>query len=367
MRAARFHAAGDVRVEDVPEPGGPGPGEVLLRIATAGICGSDGLEYRMGPVLVQPPNRPHPVTGHQGPLTLGHEFAGEVVAAGAGVEQLQPGMLVACGAGISCGRCGPCRAGRTQLCINYATIGFHRDGGLAEYCLSPADICFDAGAYGLEPDAAALAQPMAIAVHAARRGRVAEGDTVVVIGAGGIGCFLAYTAARWGARVVVSDLDHERLTIAQSLGAQRTVVADEERLEDVLSEAGTVPHVVFEVSGAASALEQAVALAPRGGRVVAVGVQKTAPPVDLRRVTLDELELIGTVAHVAGADVPEALRLLSLREEGWGDTAPEVLPLDLLVDEGLRPMVEGRTTRVKTLIDPRARERRPSRTAKAAV
>jgi threonine dehydrogenase-like Zn-dependent dehydrogenase len=348
MRAARFHGAGDIRIDEVDRPGDPGPGEVLLRIASVGICGSDALEYRAGPVLVNPLDAPHPVTGHVGPVTLGHELAGEVVAVGAGVDHLAQGMLVACGAGISCGACKPCRAGRTQLCTSYATIGFHRDGGLAHYCLAPADICFDVGTYGLTADAAALAQPMAIAVHAGRRGRIAEGETVLVIGVGGIGCFLVYAAAQWGARVFASDLDPERLGIAATLGAEPTIAAE------------MAPDVVFEVSGAPAALEQAIAIAPRGGRVVAVGVQKAPPTVDMGRVTLDELEVIGTVAHAVREDFPEALALIARRPEGWGDVAPEVLPLDLLVEEGIAPLAQGRAARIKTLIDPWAHARRAS-------
>jgi (R,R)-butanediol dehydrogenase/meso-butanediol dehydrogenase/diacetyl reductase len=360
MLAARFHGAGDVRVERVEAPPAPGPGEVLLRVRTAGICGSDGLEYRMGPVLVRPLDVPHPVTGHLGPLTLGHEFAGEVVTAGEGVEHLREGMLVACGAGMSCGECGPCRAGRTNLCTTYATIGFHRDGALAEHVIAPASICFDAGAYGLGPDAAAMAQPMAIAVHAARRGRVTEGELALIVGAGGIGSFLTFAAsAGAGAEVVVADPDARRLRIAAALGAASTASGVEEAL------GGRVPDVIFEASGTAGALEQAVRLAPRGGRVVAVGVQKAPPPVDMARVTLDELELIGTVAHVAQADFPEALRLLALRDEGWADVAPDVLPLELVVDAGIRPLAEGTSERIKTLIDPRAEAPRPSRTVPA--
>jgi (R,R)-butanediol dehydrogenase/meso-butanediol dehydrogenase/diacetyl reductase len=367
MRAARFHGAGDVRVEEVDAPAAPGPGEVLLRVLTVGICGSDALEFRSGPALVRPLDVPHPVTGHLGPLTLGHEFAGEVVALGPGVERLEEGMVVACGAGMSCGRCDPCRAGRTNLCTTYATIGFHRDGGLAEHCLSPGDICFDASAHGLGPDAAAMAQPMAIAVHAARRGRVAEGEVALVIGAGGIGSFLTFAASSAGAEVLVADLDPERLQIAKALGASRTIaLRDGERLEDAIAGAGRPPDVTFEVSGSAAGLDQAIALAPRGGRVVAVGVQKAPPTVDMARVTLDELEVVGTVAHVAATDMSEALRLIALRKEGWGDVAPKVLPLDQLVDEGIRPIAEGTSTRIKTLIDPRADGARPSETVPAA-
>jgi (R,R)-butanediol dehydrogenase/meso-butanediol dehydrogenase/diacetyl reductase len=355
VRAVRFHAAGDIRVDDVPAPPRPGPGEVLLQVATAGICGSDGLEYSKGPSLIRPIDVPHPVTGHLGPLTLGHEFAGEVLAIGEGVDGLEVGMLVACGAGMSCGRCEPCRAGRTNLCTTYATIGFHRDGALAEHVLAPAGICFDAGAYGLRADAAAMAQPMAIAVHAARRGRVAAGELALIVGVGGIGSFLTFAASSAGATVLVADTDARRLEIAAALGATRTIAVPGQSIEDALERP---PDVIFEASGTAAGLEEALRLAPRGGRIVAVGVQKAPPQVDMARVTLDELELIGTVAHVASVDIPEALRLLALREQGWADVAPDVLPLEQVVEAGIRPLAEGTSARVKTLIDPQAREAR---------
>jgi (R,R)-butanediol dehydrogenase / meso-butanediol dehydrogenase / diacetyl reductase len=326
MKAARFYAAGDVRLEAVPRPPAPGPGEVLLRVRAAGICGSDALEFRSGPVLASPP------------VTLGHEFAGEVVAVGSGVA-LPIGSLVACGAGMSCGECRPCRSGRTNLCTSYATLGFHRDGGLAELCVAPADICIEVD---LPARVAALAQPMAIAVHALRRGRVEPGEEALVIGAGGVGAFLTYALARSGARVTVVDLDERRLEVASTLGAAHTA----RDLPDPL-----VATVVFEVSGARAPLERAVAALPRGGRVVIVGVQKEPPAVDFRRIALDELELIGTVAHVVGEDLPEAVRLLASRDS-WDDVAPTVIALDDLLDLGIGPLADGTSDQIKTLIDP---------------
>lgn len=361
MRALRFHGAGDVRVEEVDAPGPPPPGEVLVRVRACGVCGSDALEYARGPVLIAPLHAPHPVTGHSGPLTLGHELAGEVVALGEGVEALSEGDLIACGAGMSCGACGPCRAGRTNLCERYATIGFHRDGGLAERCLLPAGTCFDAGSLGLSADAAALAQPMAIAVHAARRGGCPPGGTAVVLGAGGIGVFLTYALASFGSRVIVCDLDRGRLRLAERLGAAATVELSAERsLDRALSELEAAPETIFEASGAASALTAALAAAPRGGRIVAVGVQKAPPEVDMGRLTLDELELVGTVAHVARTDMPDALRLIASRAQGWADVAPMALPLDRAVPDGIVPLAEGRSERVKTLIDPTATTARPT-------
>ncbi len=358
MRAARFHGLDDLRIEQVPVPA-PGPGELLLSVLACGVCGSDAGELRRS-AMIASLERPHPASGHVGPVTLGHEFAGEVVALGDGVEGIAPGTVVACGAGVSNGGGPARRAGRTNLLPSYYTLGFHADGGLAEYVVAPASICFDVAPYGLTADTAALAQPMAIAVHAARRGRAVAGEQAVVLGAGGIGVNIAAALADWGVEVVVADLDPERLPIAAAAGAHHTVTAPE--LEDLLAAEQISPDVVFEVSGSAAGLDTALAIAPRGGRIVPAGFQKQPYALDVKRLTMDERELIGTVAHVAGDDMPEALRLLAARAAGWADVAPLAIPLEQLLDEALLPLLEGRATRVKTLIDPHAREPRPART-----
>jgi threonine dehydrogenase-like Zn-dependent dehydrogenase len=362
VRAVRFHGAGDIRLDDIKPPGAPGPGEVIVRVLACGVCGSDALEFRQGPVLIHRLDEPHPVTGHVGPLVLGHEFAGEIVAVGMGVEKLDVGMVVACGAGMSCGQCRPCLAGRTNLCRRYATIGFHRDGGLAEHCLAPASICFTAA--GLPAEAAALAQPMAIAVHAARRGRCAEAETVVVVGAGGVGSLIAFVAASWGARVIVCDPQRERLGLALALGADEVIdTRDGARLAERMADERIHPDVILEASGTGNGLKESLACASRGSLVVAVGVQKQPRDIDLGRLTLDEIALVGTVAHVAALDMPEALRLLGARPAGWADVAPIAVTLEEAVSAAIIPLVEGRSRQVKTLVDPWALETRPVRTA----
>ena len=112
------------------------------------------------------------------------------------------------------------------------------------------------------------------------------------------------------------------------------------------------PTVVYEVTGGRGPLEEAIAAVMPGGRVVVVGLQERPFELDFRRLTLSEVELIGTNAHVCGADLPEALRLLANRGGRWTDVAPTMIPLDRLVDDGVRPMADGRATRIKTLIDP---------------
>jgi (R,R)-butanediol dehydrogenase/meso-butanediol dehydrogenase/diacetyl reductase len=211
----------------------------------------------------------------------------------------------------------------------------------------------------LDEETAALGQPMAIAVHSFRRGRLEQGDDAVVIGAGGIGAFLVYAAAEAGARVAVVDLSPERLELASRLGAAVTIDASAGApLAESLAEAGVRPLVVYEVTGAGAVLLEALDVVLPGGRVVVVGLQPEPQTIDLRRLTLTETELVGTNAHVCGVDLPEALRLLASRGTAWADVAPLVLSLDELVDDGLRPLAAGRATRVKTLIDPWARTRR---------
>lgn len=360
MRAAVFHGQGDVRVETVADPV-CGPGELLLEVAAVGICGTDAHEFRSGPHMF-PIDAPHPVSGHVGPMIPGHELAGVVRRAGAGVTGFAPGDLVVSGAGISCGECVQCRRGRTNLCLAYSTIGLQQNGALAELVAVPAAICVNVEGTGLTPDAAALAQPMAIAVHAMRRGRLTDRDEAVILGAGGIGAFLTFAAAQTASTVAVFDLDADRLRIADDLGATHTGRIGEVDPAIALEQWGVEPTVVYEVSGTQAGLRSALNLRTKGARIVLVGLQGADYSLEARRFSLEEQELIGTNAHVCGTDLPEAVRLLALREQGWSDVAPRALSLGELVEEGLRPLAEGRSTRIKTLIDPRAERSRPTRT-----
>jgi (R,R)-butanediol dehydrogenase/meso-butanediol dehydrogenase/diacetyl reductase len=342
MKAAVYYGTGDIRIEQVADPS-PGPGELLLEIHAAGICGTDVGEFVHGPMSY----------AVNGSLIPGHELSGRVIAGGAGTEEFQPGTVVASGAGISCGECFQCHAGRTNLCLQYSTIGLQRNGALAQFCVVPAATCLDVSAYGLDEETAALAQPMAIAVHSMRRGRISPGEDAVVIGAGGIGAFLIYAAAEAGARVTVVDLAPDRLELARHLGAAETISpTDGVPLGNALAELEVQPMVVYEVTGGKAPFYEAIEAIMPGGRLVFVGLQADTRELDARRLTLTEIEFIGTNAHVCSADLPEALRLLAARGTPWNDVAPIMLPLDELVPDGIRPMAEGRATRVKTLIDP---------------
>ncbi len=350
MRAAIFHGRGDIRVETVPDPV-VAAGELLLEVHAAGICGTDAHEFSAGPHMF-PIHTKHSVTGHVGPMIPGHEVTGRIVEIGAGVDGFAIGAIVASGGGIWCGECEACNAGRTNLCERYSTIGLSRNGGLAQYCRVPAITCLAIEQYGITEDTAGLGQPMSIGVHAMRRGRLAAGEDAVIVGAGGIGAFLTYAASQQGASVGVVDLDAGRLEVASRLGAQHTHIASEGSAEEAFADHHLKPSVVYEVSGHAAGLATALELVKPGGRLVLVGLHDGNLAANARELTLSEIEVIGTNAHVCDVDLPRALELLGARSTPWDDVAPVALPLDELVSEGITPIVEGSSKQIKTLIDP---------------
>ena len=360
MRAAVYHGARDIRIESLPEPV-PGPGELLLEVRSSGICGTDALEWDRGPILT-PVDRPHPVSGHRGPTILGHEFGGRVVDLGPEVDGFGADDLVACVAGISCGACAACMAGTSNFCDRYFTLGIDGHGGLARYVVARAAACLEVGRLGLDDDGAALVQPMSVALHALRQGKLRAGDTAAVLGVGGVGAFLVYAAAQQGAEVLAVDLDPARLAVAEALGASAALKADRDSspASAVLGHAGGPVSVVYEVTGAPAALAAALDMVRPRGRVVRIGLGAHPVTIDMRRITLREIRLVGTRAQVFEDDFADAAVLIASRPQGWSDVAPIALPLEELVTHGLLPMAEGRPERIKTLIDPWATAIRPA-------
>src|SRR5690349_21546821 len=217
MRAAITHAprSMDVR-DDVPEPGPPGAGEVLVRPEAVGICGSD-FHFFLGEL--------HELVGATLPRVQGHEVAATVEAVGPGCrDELRPGARVAVWPLSPCGDCHPCRIGRGNVCDNFSLLGIHVDGGLQERLTLPERQVFPIAAD--RPEIAALAEPMSIAVRAVNRGRVAAGERVVILGAGPIGQALAVAARERGAAVLLVDRLERRLEIARALGADAVAWTD---------------------------------------------------------------------------------------------------------------------------------------------
>jgi (R,R)-butanediol dehydrogenase/meso-butanediol dehydrogenase/diacetyl reductase len=347
VRAAVYHGPHDVRIQDLPTPT-PGPGEVLLKVLRSGMCGTDATDWKAGPKTF-PVHRRHPVTGHEGPMVLGHEFIGEVVAQGEGATT-PVGAVVASGAGVSCGTCDRCRQGRTNLCRSYYTLGLNTAGGMAEYVAVPESTLVALPA-GLSLDAAGLAQPLAVGLHAARRAGARDGDKVVLIGAGAIGTFVL-TGLRSLAEVdlTVVDFPGPRLDRARRLGATRCVEAGPEAPARVAEAVGAPgADVVIEASGAPGQLDVAIGLARPGGTILQVGLPAQPQEIDVWSLVMQEKTIQTTLAHVCGEDLAPALDLLAttrLAEE----LLDGVHPLDALAEQ-LDRLASGQVEG-KILFDP---------------
>ena len=347
MRAAVLHAPHDLRVEERPTPV-CGDAEVVVQVRYNGLCGTDATEFSKGPMMV-PLQVPHPGSGHVGPTTLGHEFVGTVVSAGAGAEQWL-GRRVASGAGVSCGRCRWCRQGRTNLCASYYTLGLSTHGGLAELVAVPAST-LRAVPDGCDDREAALAQPLAVGLHAVDRSGVRKGDTVVLLGAGAIGSFILAGLTGHDGDVIAVDVDEDRLATARALGATSTQLVDRDAtgqdLRDLVPDGA---EVVIESSGVPGGAERALRLAARGGTVLLVGLTQTPQPLVLAPFILAEIDVHTTVAHVCDSDLPAALDLLTTRPLS-ALLVERVVALSDVVEDGFEPLAAG-AARGKILVEP---------------
>jgi (R,R)-butanediol dehydrogenase/meso-butanediol dehydrogenase/diacetyl reductase len=353
MKALVLHASGDARIEQRPEPGAPGPGEVTLRVVRAGLCGTDASEYAAGPVMT-PLTVRHPNSGVLGPVVLGHEFVGVVEQAGPAVERVRTGDRVAAGAGVWCGHCAWCRRGQTNLCASYWTFGLSADGGLTERINVPVAMLHPV-ADTVSDDNAALAQPLAVGLHAVSRSRISPGDTVVVNGAGAIGSFIVAGAVAAGAGSVVAvDVDRSRLDVALQLGASHAVDATGEDPREVVEEltGGALADVSVEASGIPEGMAAIQPLTRRGGTLLLVGLPKKRVTFDAVDLILREIDVATTVAHVCDENLPAALDLLAGRDLA-GLLVDRVVALENAVEDALVPMTTG-TGRGKFLVDPQA-------------
>lgn len=251
MRAVRLRAVGDIALVEVDRPT-PGPGEVLVRVLAAGICGTD-RHLLKGEFPCAPP------------VTLGHEFCGEVVAVGAGVT-MPVGTRVACDPNIACGTCDPCLRGRVNLCARNIAIGIHRDGGFAEFATLPAHRALPVG--NLDPLHAAFAEPLACTLHGVDIGAPVAGERVIVLGGGVIGLLAVQLARNAGTEVVLVTRHKDKRALAGQLGAVATAATEAEALALVPGGA----DLVLECAGVAETVEMAPRLTRSGGRVVILGV-----------------------------------------------------------------------------------------------
>ena len=275
---AKTSAAPGAELIERPIPT-PGAGEVLLRMEAASICGTDYHIYTWdgwAAETVVPPR------------ILGHELAGRVVACGAGVTRVREGDLVGVESHIVDWTCAQCRAGNEHLCRNLRVIGVHVDGGFAEYVVIPEANAIESN--GLDPSVVALQEPMGNAVHAAFVEPI-EGRSVLVTGCGPIGlCSVGIARAAGASLVVATDTEPYRLELARTMGAHLALDAADpatpERIRDATGGDGV--EVVLEMSGAQAALDQALSVITRGGRISLLGIFGQPVRLDISNLVIEQ-------------------------------------------------------------------------------
>jgi L-iditol 2-dehydrogenase len=292
---------GNLELREIPDPT-PGPGEVVFRVAATGICGSDlhiqDDEYKVVP-----------------PVAIGHETAGTVVAVGPGVSGWQPGDRVTSQTTIStCGRCALCLSGQLNLCPQRRWLGGHVNGGFAEYVVVPAANLLRLPDH-VSNDAAAVTEPLACCVHGVMEvARPAPGSLAIVSGPGPIGLLCAQVARAAGAEVIVlgTSADGARFALARQLGFEHLIDVQAEDPQAAVATIAGEPGVdlIVEAAGAASSIGQCLQLAPRGGRVLQIGLYGRPAPVPMDVLVLKELRLLGTFSSTP-TSWPLALDLMA--------------------------------------------------------
>lgn len=307
MRAVRWHAAGDVRLEETELELDLGSGMVEAEVRRAGICGSDLAEYR-SPMAIRPGHR-HLLSGQEPPVTLGHEFSGVVTAVGDSVVGVAVGDRVAADACWRCNQCEACVTGHYNLCKFGGSIGLVSDGAFAPRVRFPA-YCAVSLPDGVGDEEGALLEPLAVGLHALDRGSARAGDSVAILGFGPIGACTALMARSLGIEPLVCEPHPGRRARAESMGF--TVHAPSgtpaEVAKQVRGLTGGGAQVVVDCSGARAALAAAPDMTPRGGRVVVAGVPKEPLEIDGGRLVLFERTLLGTLGYVH--DLPRVAKMI---------------------------------------------------------
>jgi 2-desacetyl-2-hydroxyethyl bacteriochlorophyllide A dehydrogenase len=314
LLTANYLGARNIEIRHLdPEP--VGPGQVRIEVAYTGICGTD-LHIFHG----------HMDARVEMPAIIGHEMSGRIAVISEGVTGWQVGDHVTVMPLRWDGTCPGCRAGHQHICQNLDFIGIDSPGALQRFWTVDADVLV-ALPDGLRLDHAALVEPVAVAVHDVRRGEVAAGDHVVVLGGGPIGVLIATVARHAGAEVVVVELDEGRRASITELGFEVLDPTTTDQVDWVTNwTAGAGADIAFEVSGAASAMLAATDLVKVRGTVVVVAIHPQPRPVNLQRVFWRELRLLGARVYER-TDFERAIELL--------DTG--VIPADALIST-IRPI-----------------------------
>lgn len=318
------------------EPPAVGPDEVEIDVAYCGICGTD-LHVYLGHMDAR-------IGDHR---VIGHEMSGVVSAVGSNVNSVAVGEHVVVRPLDACGECAACQRGHKHICQNLKFLGLDTDGAFQQKWTVPAHTLHKLPT-SLPLQHAAMIEPVAVACHDVRRGKVAKGEDVLVIGGGPIGMLVAMVAMAAGGNVTVSEINPHRLAIAQKLGMQ-TLNPTEVDAVAALNEAteGKGMDVIFEVSGTQPGVDLMTAVSATRARIVMVAIHASKPEIDLFQFFWREIELFGARVYEP-EDYDDAIKLVS---EGSIDAAELITGVQELTDiQGAFAELAGDPKSMKTLI-----------------
>ena len=344
MKAAALKGSHAIEIIELPDAA-PGPGEVTLRVAYCGICGSDLHEYESA--------QPFRAMGMLQPV-MGHEFSGRVVAMGDGVRGVRVGQLVAGNPGPGCGDCAYCVAGRENLCRagSLGGTGYTRPGAFAEY-VTIAERAAVVLPDGSDAREAALTEPFAVARHVLIQGGYRPAELLVVAGAGPIGLLTVIAArAMGGTRIVVSEPLAGRRAAAERCGALQAVEpAELVNVSRALSD-GNGAEISVDASGLPVGIASCVDATARGGRIVLAGVGEQPFPLDITRSIISELTYAAVLGYTR-AEFIESAMLIAERRVDVSPVISEVVPVEGTPDAFAR-LSDGRAELRKVLVSPDA-------------
>jgi 2-desacetyl-2-hydroxyethyl bacteriochlorophyllide A dehydrogenase len=349
MKAGILYGPRELRVEEIDIPKVP-TGWILLKVRAGGICGSDLHLFKEKTFI--------PISSvlGEGIYVPGHELAGEVEKLGEGVESLQEGDRVVVEPTINCGKCDWCKIGLFNLCENSRLIGFYYIGGLAEYCIAPADKCFKLAKKTSFEEAATL-DCIAVAARAVKRAEVSLEDTVAVLGAGSIGLFSAQLAKLAGAREVYVTGTHDfQLKTATRYGVTATINARNEntveRIMELTSGKG-VDKVIEAVGGTAPVIDEGISMVRRQGIIVATGIFLDQIPINMFSLVTKEARLTGAWGYAYWNHLKEFDVSLGLLESGKIDAKSLIthkFPLEKISEAFEVALEKGSTQSIKVQI-----------------
>ncbi|KAI0100781.1 dehydrogenase [Nemania sp. FL0031] len=352
MRALRYHGPKDLRLDNLPEPS-CGPGQVKVRPAFVGICGSDLHEYHTQ-TFVPKHGAPHELTNETAPVVLGHELSGTVVEIGPGVaSDLKVGDRVAVFPVLSCLTCPPCKQGFVNCCVKTGFLGLSGGGGgLSDYLCIRAEAVFKLPD-NISMEVGALVEPLAVAWHAVSESGIKAGQTSVVFGTGPIGlaviqCLKAMDAGE----IIAVEIATKRQEFAKQFGA--THVFNPTKL-DVVKEIykltdGLGAHVAFDCAGVPASLESSTRSVRARGTIVNVAIWEKPVPFNPNNLVFFEKKYIACLAYVMD-DFDKVIAAISegrLRPESM---ITRKISLDRVPEDGFEVLINDKDTHVKLLVD----------------